>query len=104
LKSTGVYASSRHIPGVRFAGISHPGILGTAPSHELLAKWNERETGLIAQHEDAMPPVAYGPNPMGVHVGQDLGPDVLDKIAREGARTIPAREHGGNCDIKNLSK
>ena len=26
---------------------------------------------------------------------------VLDKI---GARTVPPREHGGNCDIKNLSR
>jgi len=24
-------------------------------------------------------------------------------VAREGARTVPPREHGGNCDIKNLS-
>ena len=24
-------------------------------------------------------------------------------MKREGARTIPPREHGGNCDIKNLS-
>jgi formamidase len=30
----GVYASSRHIPGVRFAGIKHPGLIGTAPSQE----------------------------------------------------------------------
>lgn len=28
-----------------------------------------------------------------------------EKIAAEGARTIPGRpEHGGNCDIKNLSR
>lgn len=39
----GVYATSRHIPGVRFAGTSHPGLIGTAPSKELLATWNERE-------------------------------------------------------------
>ncbi|KAG5652609.1 hypothetical protein H0H81_004391 [Sphagnurus paluster] len=100
----GVYATSRHIPGVRFAGVSHPGIIGTAPSAELLAKWNERERGLIAQHSDSVPPVAYPPEPKGVHIGQALAPEVLKKIAREGARTIPAREHGGNCDIKNLSK
>ena len=29
---------------------------------------------------------------------------MYDKIAAEGARTIPPREHGGNCDIKNLSR
>lgn len=26
------------------------------------------------------------------------------KIANEAARTIPGRENGGNCDIKNLSR
>ncbi|GLB44777.1 putative acetamidase formamidase [Lyophyllum shimeji] len=100
----GVYATSRHIPGVRFAGVTHPGIIGTAPSAELLAKWNKRETGLIAQHPNAMPAVAFPPDPKGVYVGQDVPQELRDKIAREGARTIPAREHGGNCDIKNLSK
>ena len=24
---TGIYATSRHIPGVRFAGVSHPGLM-----------------------------------------------------------------------------
>jgi formamidase len=28
---------------VRFPGITHPGIIGTAPSMELLNIWNERE-------------------------------------------------------------
>ncbi|KAF9450484.1 Acetamidase/Formamidase [Macrolepiota fuliginosa MF-IS2] len=100
----GVFASSRHIPGVRFAGVSHPGLIGTAPSHELLAKWNKREGELIAAHKDAVPPVAYPPEPIGTHVGQDLPKEVLERIRKEGARTIPGREHGGNCDIKNLSK
>ncbi|KAH0585648.1 hypothetical protein H2248_008870 [Termitomyces sp. 'cryptogamus'] len=100
----GIYATSRHIPGVRFAGITHPGIIGTAPSAELLAKWNERETGLIAQHADSVPPVAYAPDPQGAYIGQDLPEELRAQIASEGARTIPGREHGGNCDIKNLSK
>ncbi|KIJ16708.1 formamidase [Paxillus involutus ATCC 200175] len=55
----GVYATSRHIPGVRFAGVSHPGLIGTAPSHELLATWNKREGALIEAHANAVPPVAY---------------------------------------------
>ncbi|KAF5359715.1 hypothetical protein D9756_002920 [Leucocoprinus leucothites] len=100
----GVYASSRHIPGVRFAGVSHPGLIGTAPSPELLATWNKREGELIAAHADSVPPVAYPPEPRGAYVGQDLPKNVFEKIAKEGARTIPGREHGGNCDIKNLSK
>ncbi len=95
----GVFATSRHIPGVRFAGVSHPGLIGTAPSHELLATWNKREGELIAAHADAVPPVAYGPNPNGAYVGQDLPENVRKGILRDGARTIPGREHGGNCDV-----
>jgi hypothetical protein len=44
-------------------------------------------------------PVAYPPEPKGVHIGQDVSEDVLKRIAAEGARTIPGREHGGNCDV-----
>ena len=43
----GIFASSRHIPGVRFPGLIHPGLMGCAPSHELLAIWNKRESGLV---------------------------------------------------------
>lgn len=32
--------------GVRFPGLTHPGIIGTAPSMELLNIWNEREKEL----------------------------------------------------------
>ena len=34
----GQEATSRHIPGVRYTGITHPGLFGTAPSAELLGK------------------------------------------------------------------
>ncbi|GAA5882975.1 hypothetical protein JCM3774_002939 [Rhodotorula dairenensis] len=99
----GRFCSSRHIPGVRFAGITHPGIIGTAPSQELLDEWNRREQALIDANPGASPAVALAPEPKNAYVGQDLPKHVMDKIAREGARTIPGREHGGNCDIKNLS-
>lgn len=99
----GVYATSRHIPGVRFAGVSHPGLIGTAPSHELLATWNKREVGLIEAHPNAVPPVAFGPLATGAYVGQDLPGNVKERIYREGARTIPGREHGGNCDVSYLT-
>ncbi|KAI0696454.1 Acetamidase/Formamidase [Cytidiella melzeri] len=101
----GVYATSRHIPGVRFAGVSHPGLIGTAPSAELLATWNKREGELISAHgADVVPAVAFPPEPKGAYVGQDIPDDVRKKIYAEGARTVPGREHGGNCDIKNLSR
>lgn len=88
---------------MRFAGVSHPGLIGTAPSAELLATWNKREGELIAQHKNAIPAVAFPPEPKGAYVGQDLPKDVLDRIYKEGARTIPGREHGGNCDVRPWS-
>ncbi|KAI5475570.1 putative formamidase [Pseudohyphozyma bogoriensis] len=103
----GVYASSRHIPGVRFAGVSHPGLIGTAPSAELLATWNKREKELIdlPANKGCCPAVALPPLAKGAYVGQEgIDDKTRNKIHDEGARTIPGREHGGNCDIKNLSK
>lgn len=100
----GIYATSRHIPGVRFAGIPHPGLIGTMPSQELLDKWNKREGELIAANEGCCPEVALPPTAKGAYVGQDLPDKVREKVYKEGARTIPGREHGGNVDIKNLSR
>lgn len=95
----GVYATSRHIPGVRFAGCTHPGLIGTRPSKELLKEWNRREGKLIHDHkidgQDPVPAVAFPPEPKGAYVGQDLPDEVKQRIYKEGARTIPGREHGG---------
>lgn len=99
----GIYASSRHIPGVRFAGVSHPGLIGTAPSAELLATWTARETALVDEHPGAVPAVALLPNAVGAYVGQELAEDAKKKIYAEGARTVPGREHGGNCDVGSTS-
>ncbi|MDB5763172.1 MAG: formamidase [Herminiimonas sp.] len=99
----GVYTTSRHIPNIRFAGLTHPGIIGCLPSRELLDKWNARERALIATSPDRVPPLALPPDPTGVILGSLKG-EQLKAAAMEGARTIPPREHGGNCDIKNLSR
>ncbi len=99
----GIYTTSRHIPGVRFAGLTHPGLIGCVPSHELLAKWNKRERDLIATNPKRVPPLALPPDPTGVILGSMKG-DQLKRAAMEACRTIPPREHGGNCDIKNLSR
>ncbi|PSO47079.1 MAG: formamidase [Cyanobacteria bacterium SW_9_44_58] len=99
----GIYTTSRHIPGVRFAGITHPGLIGCAPSHELLAKWNKRERDLVATDANRVPPLATLPTPENAVLGTLKGSD-FEKAAAEGARTVPPREHGGNCDIKNLSR
>jgi formamidase len=99
----GIYTTSRHIPGVKFAGIIHPGLIGTAPSHEMLAKWNKREKKLFDSNPNRVPTLANLPTPDSAVLGT-LKEAEFDRVAREGARTVPPRENGGNCDIKNLSK
>lgn len=48
--------------------------------------------------------VALPPLPQSVHAGS-ADEDIKKKVGEEGARTVPGRpEHGGNCDIKNLSR
>ncbi len=99
----GIYTTSRHVPDVKFAGIMHPGLIGCLPSKELLETWNERETGLIATEPDRVPPLACPPEVSAAVVGKLTG-EAAEKAKAEGARTVPPREHGGNCDIKNLTK
>ncbi|AJP55834.1 formamidase [Pandoraea vervacti] len=99
----GLYTSSRHIPGVNFAGLIHPGLIGCLPDPKLLQTWNEREVGLIATAPDRVPPLANPPFAATAHMGKLTG-DARNKAAAEGARTVPPREHGGNCDIKDLSR
>ena len=99
----GVYARSRHIPGVRFVGVIHPGLIGTAPSQSLLDEWNKREGKLHHSCASCSPSLAELPTPTGAVVGK-AARSLADKIKREGARTVPGRENGGNCDIKDLTK
>ncbi|KAK1589400.1 hypothetical protein Q3G72_033634 [Acer saccharum] len=109
----GIYAYSPHIPGVRFPGLTHPGVIGTAPSMELLKIWNERERELEENGLRSLKlcevlhsrPLANLPSTKGCLLGQiQEGTPEWEKIAVEAARTIPGRENGGNCDIKNLSR
>ncbi|MFB6102173.1 MAG: formamidase [Haloplanus sp.] len=110
----GVMTHSRHVEDVRFPGCAHPGIMGTAPSHELLERWNEREQELIdkgpdretaVNHEtrEAQPPLALPPEPNEVLLG-DMDEEEAEEAAEKAARTIPPRENAGNCDIKNLGR
>ena len=99
----GQIATSRHIPGVSFAGLIHPGLMGTAPSAELLARWNAREQALIDTDPNRVPPLALPPEPEFAVLGS-LPESEYARVAGEAARTAPPRENGGNQDIKNLSK
>lgn len=100
---TGHTATSRHVPHVSFTGIIHPGLMGTAPSKDLLARWNAREAALIATDPDRVPPLALPPEPNDAVLGTLAG-DAFTAAAAEAARTAPPRENGGNQDIKNLTR
>ncbi|WP_429948815.1 formamidase [Comamonas sediminis] len=97
----GMFTTSRHIPGVRYAGLIHPGLIGTLPDPKMLETWNAREQALIDTNPDGN--LANPPLMATAHMGQLKG-EARDKAAASGARTVPPREHGGNCDIKDLSR
>ena len=98
----GDVATSRHIPELSYTGIHHPGLMGTAPSAELLARWTKREKALIATDPMRVPPLALPPLPDSAILGSLKGAD-FTRVAAEAARTAPPRENGGNQDIKNLT-
>lgn len=100
---SGIYANSRHIPGVEFAGIMHPGLIGCLPSRALLETWNTREKALFDTDPERVPPLCALPYADTAHLGAMKG-TAAKEAALEAARTVPPREHGGNCDIKNLSR
>jgi formamidase len=100
---SGMFTSSRHVPGVNFAGLIHPGLIGCLPSKDLLETWNRREMEFIATNPTRVPPLANPPFGPTAHMGRLMG-DAAKAAAATGARTVPPREHGGNCDIKDLSR
>ena len=77
--------------------------MGTAPSSDLLARWNSREAALIATDPDRVPPLALPPEPDSAILGT-LADSEYARVAGEAARTAPPRENGGNQDIKNFTK
>ncbi|QXX76594.1 formamidase [Methylovirgula sp. HY1] len=99
----GLFTTSRHIPRVRFPGLIHPGLIGCLPSKSMLETWNRREQGLIDTNPTRVPPLAAPPCAKTAHMGRLKG-EAAATAAAEGARTVPPREHGGNCDIKDLSR
>ncbi|CAN7722096.1 acetamidase/formamidase family protein [Pseudorhodoferax sp. LjRoot39] len=98
----GMFTTSRHVPGVKYAGLIHPGLIGCLPDPKMLETWNTREQALI-DSDPATSGLANPPFAGTAHMGQLRG-DAAAKAAATGARTVPPREHGGNCDIKDLSR
>jgi formamidase len=90
MKNGNKFAVSRHVPGVTVPALPHPGVIGVAPSRSLLESWHKRESPLYGEEK------AYPPYP-------DTALPADPRIAKEAARTVPARENWGNVDIKDLT-
>lgn len=80
-------ARSDELPGVAVPADPFAGVVGVAPSHELLARFREREERIRA---------AGGP------VADDAPESARPPAIAAGLRTIPPRETGGNVDISGL--
>jgi formamidase len=84
----GSHARSEELPGVAVPAGVFAGIVGVAPSPELLVRAREREAALGAIGGTEHPPSA------------ELAWPPL--AAAAGLRTYPPRENGGNMDIRDL--
>ena len=81
----------------------HPGLIGCLPPRKCSNTWNTREKELFDTDPERVPPLCALPSAGTAHMGRMTGA-ARDAAAAEGARTVPPREHGGNCDIKNLTR
>ncbi len=80
-------ARSDELPGVAVPEETFAGVVGVAPSPELLDAFRRREETLRTE---------------GQAVADPLPEDALPRHAADGLRTIPPRETGGNMDIRQL--
>ena len=88
---SGGFAYSPQLPGVRIPGAPFMGVMGVAPSHELLARINSRESDLLARGGAVLLPDTASAVPSD------------PAIAATAMRTIAPHETGGNVDIKQLT-
>lgn len=98
-----MFTSSRHVPGVELAGFIHPGLIDCLPSKALLDEWNTRETALVDTYPNRVPPLATLAYGDAAHMGQ-MSKYKAKVAGAKAAITLPPREHGGNCDTKDLSR
>jgi formamidase len=85
------FAVSPDLLDVRIPGGPFMGVMGVAPSHQLLAQLTAREDELLRRGGAVLPPTSQGAVP------------ATEPIASAALRTIPPRETGGNFDIKQLT-
>ncbi len=83
----GAHARSAELPGVVVPGEPFAGVLGVAPSDELLETY--------ARHERAL-------GEQGIPVAAPAPERASPPAARAGLRTIPPRPIGGNLDVRDL--
>ena len=86
------FATSPDLPGVRVPGAPFMGVIGVAPSHDLLEQINRREADLARRGGVVLPPEVTGAVPAD------------PALSRTALRTIAPHETGGNVDIKQLTK
>jgi formamidase len=80
-------ARSEELPGAAVPEDTFAGVVGVAPSRELMESFRRREEALRER---------------GQPVADELAASALPPDARDGLRTIPPRETGGNLDIRGL--
>lgn len=83
----GTHARSVELPGIAVPARVHAGVIGVAPSHELMERQRAREERIRS---------GGGP------VAESQPESALPSAAAGGLRTIPPRETGGNLDIRRL--
>jgi len=84
-------ARSPEIPGVTIPGDPFLGVMGVAPSYELMKIIMEREARLYSEGKTVYLPTHKGAAPP------------REPFISEGLRTIPPRENGGNMDTREMS-
>jgi formamidase len=97
---SGLYTTSRHVPGVKFAGLIHPGLIGCLPDQKLLDTWNKREGDFIATDPNRVPPLCRaalcGNGASGPRQGRCKGQDRRRRRAhRSAARAWRQLRHQG---------
>ena len=82
-------ATSRDMPGVVIPGRPFVGVIAVAPSRALLERATERESAIAGEGRFVLLPDERSAVPPG------------GVPAREGLRTLPPRENGGNLDLRH---
>jgi formamidase len=78
-------------------------LIGCLPSKALLDTSNHRKAALFKTDPNRVPPLCALSYASTAHLGKLKG-SAATAAAQQAAGTVPPREHGGNCDIKNLTR